>query len=214
MNNPDIVVTDDELIAVAVLERGALDAPTETVDLSSATARAEATGRGLRSLGLRGILTDQGGLTDEALPAVRGVTASATAVLAFVDEDHVAVPHEDSFWFRRHADGGWVAQTVAPGGVHRFALCSGEEAFGLIADLLSSRAAVTQDVSLCAVVRSESGGARGGLVARDGRVNVMVRSADGDLTEGEGTSSDPVDLRRELERLVGRDVNAGAEGAQ
>jgi hypothetical protein len=200
----ELLLTDDELVAVAVEQSKAWPTGLPTVDVADERALLTAALRGRRSLAVRG-LVGPAVAGNEVLDAVgRNAVAAERFVCLYVravDGTRAA----DSVNVNAYPHGaGWLAETVSDIGVHQFAPLSTAEFRTLCHGLAQAAfdrglAGRTADALLLAVVlpdRQESITVRKGVVRR---------------SEGEGPGGP--DPGAEVDRLLSMTAQLNAAGS-
>ncbi len=114
-----MLVTDDEVAALAHLADGSWRRPLPTVDTSSIDSLRAAIARGLRSLELRGLISELHGIDVSLAPVIALVDQQPIVVALAVDSDGLPVPATERVEIYVLPDDSGAAVITASNGVHR-----------------------------------------------------------------------------------------------
>lgn len=112
-----LVLTDDEVMALAAVSGRSWWSALRSVDTTDEAAMVHASARGLRSLGVRGLVTGDGGPADDLSLFTSCLGTRPWATLAVVDEHDRVVPESPVLSFFRAGD-SLVASRSDVSGTH------------------------------------------------------------------------------------------------
>lgn len=200
-----LVVTDDELVAIAYLAGQPWTRPLATVDVADEDSLLMAVGRGLRSLSLRGIVDDEARLSTEADHVVATLGRAVRLAATSVTEEYHQRPDVERLELVEGED-GWYAVTAAPGGVWRFSPVELELAKEFFSQLAA--AYVPADEVGLLLGQNADRSSRGCILVGDGGVMQFPIGANG---EPDPSLSTPIDLSS-IEWALLVDALIGATG--
>ena len=189
----DLLLTDDEVAAVAAMTGGVWPSPLPTVDVRDPEALLSATFRGMRSLEVRNLIGADGLASDElADAAIVPPRLDMTCVfLAKADLNRAAWRYSSTHY--RETD-GWLVEGVDSIGVHRLGRVTGAERREALRSLFEAAcsgsldAGETSEASRLVVME-----------VRDGRPTAVVTAQPGGLARGEvDLDGDQIVVRGEL----------------
>jgi hypothetical protein len=202
-------LTDDELVAIAVTSGGRWPAPLPTVDVADAGSLQRSAIRGLRSLFLRGALTDDDDGLHPRLARVAMAAHSDDALVAYVGDSRGDPLNGDFSRVVLRTNSGYLLDEMSGVGLHRF---SWFENVPAVSGYLSAMAAVVSDRGLPSRYGSDAHlcfsavtqrGATVLAVAR-GSVSRIAMNLDGAVVSvSRGTEDVPSAVERLLDLLPG-----------
>ncbi len=168
-------LTDDELVAIALSAEAAWPGPVPTVQVENPAELAVASMRGQRSLAVRGLVAEDGVLSD-GLVRLRDVARSRTAqILVYLGDAAFAQASAAMLLAGFATDDGWLLDVITPSGIHDFRVLEAEALAAYLAGILAPVA---------------EGGIGAGFAPAD-RVVVLSRTTRGGrrlvVTKGEAT---------------------------
>lgn len=179
-----LVLTDDEVMALAAVSGQAWWSALRTVDVTDEHDMIRASGRGLRSLAVRGLVTDEGGPLAALSVATACLGAKPWATAAAVD-DRDQIPVEAPIFCLFRAEGRLIACRSDVSGTHVLHEVDLEHAVELVSDQLSGEGGSDVAVAFWSSDQNPQGGMR-----RRGSECFRVDSDGGQL----GTSVEPGSL--------------------
>lgn len=203
----ECVLTDDEVVAIVSLTGSSWIEPLQTVDTSEPVELDRAAARGVRALQVRGLLDEDGEFSTDAGLGIAGVHSARRVIAAFVDDAFVPDRLETRLALRTQGKGIWLAETIAPQGLRRYAIVDVWDALDLIAALACSRSETRKLPTFCVVVLDPMGNSVGGLSAGDGQVTALVRAADGGLGPDTELNPNTASCQSYLAGLLGLDAS-------
>jgi hypothetical protein len=161
-----VVVSDDELVALAQSKQGRWLRPLETVDVASPAALAAGIARGYRSLLLRGLLQGDN-LEGRALLLPLSLVDRQPGIMGTsVTPEFTQLPGAERFELFVDEAGQFVAVTTRSGGLHTFTTIDGQVGLSFFAELaVVHQAAADPSLDPFAIlVRGLDGQLAGGFV--------------------------------------------------
>lgn len=177
-----VILTDDEIAAVAFTTRRPWRRPLLTIE-NSERAFANATARGFRSLGLRGLVSDAG-FSDQLLAEVAALSGHQPVLVAVAVNDDLSWRTDAERWeLFAGQDGDRALSCISTAdGIHIFAWCDFRPAaltFGEFVQQRPERA--DRDAAIAVLVRDVNGAHLDSYLARAGEISVMHPGAGGRL---------------------------------
>jgi hypothetical protein len=170
-----LLLTDDEVIALAA-DRGVLwPAGLPSVDVDVPEAVSAATFRGNRALVARGLRTDDGSSSAETV-ALAVLTATHRTTVELVDDDGSIASYGISSAHHRTPDGRWCFEVVTPLGIHQLAIVPVEDHAAYLRALIE--AAVSAGPQTSGWLRARSEGAVGSVAVVARGDALLVRRSD------------------------------------
>jgi len=158
--------------------------PLPTVDTGSAPALAAAVARGYRSLLIRGLLAQENPDGAALLVPLSLVGVKPGLMATWVTDDLTMDPEAERFELFATQDGGFVAVTTRPGGIHVVNPVEGRDGLEFFADMARLQQGAQGDdraTSFCLLVRGPDEELAGGYVVRASGVVRLARGASGGL---------------------------------
>lgn len=190
-----LVLTDDEVMALAATSGRAWWTGLRSVDITSDEDMTTATGRGLRSLAVRGLLTDDG-LPDATLAiAVTCLGQRPWAVVAQVDDEDQVIPDAPMLLCFRNEHERLVACRSDVSGTHLFH----EIELGHVVELIADQLTAPDGADVAAAFWTPELTPRGGLRRRGSRCLVVGTDDDaGTQVSLDGAAVSVADVVRSL----------------
>lgn len=207
----ELLLTDDELVAVAVEQSKAWPTGLPTVDVESEQALFTAALRGRRSLAVRGLVGSEPA-DNELLDAVRRDAVGADGFVCLYIADQQGTRAADAVNLNAYRSGtGWLVETVSDVGVHQFASLTAEALGTLYRGLAQAAhdrglAGGSADSLWIVAVTSDR---RESISVRKGSVHRHNIGGDGTLDESRPATSD---IGAEFERLLSQVEPLGSVG--
>lgn len=198
----NIVMTDDEMLAISHLSGVSWTRPLATVDVTHPTQLHAAVGRGLRSLSLRGLVAATGELSPDVAPATVVCRGQVRLAATWVDSTFAQLVDDERFELAEGPEGDWCAVTVAPGGVHVIVPVTLGDALGFFAGLAATSSRSSGTPTFCVVGR---GGPTfsAGVTCTEGATRRLALDAAGDVQESEPVDLDEAGWDAEIRRIMG-----------
>ncbi len=206
MDAQTVLLTDDELVAVALDRESFWPGPLPTVDIEDVAALTAAALRGQRSLFVRGLLAADRGLDpdlDREIAPLAGQQDCRTVYLADAGFQRASWAYAST---HHPAGTRWIVEEVTAAGVHRFVPVSSAENREYFRILLATAveagpgtAEEGEPAWLC-ITAAWAGGA-GLVAARRGEVRYLDLGEDGQVTSGDSGEHVP-DVEAALDRLL------------
>jgi hypothetical protein len=133
----DIVLTDDEVVAVAVQESQPWPVALPTVPNGDPDALAAASFRGHRSLSVRGLLNDEGGLTLSIASLCSGIPGADSFLAVFLADNSFQRAGWGVMSCHYPSTAEWIVESINPLGIHRIARIPTSEQRSYLSAMLS-----------------------------------------------------------------------------
>lgn len=159
MRPSPLVLTDDEVMALAAVSGRSWWSPLRSVDTTDEADMVPASARGLRSLGVRGLITEDGRPTDSLALLTTCLGTRPWATLAVVDEHDRTVPESPVLSFFRAGD-SLVASRSDVSGTHLLHEFELDHAVELIVEHLTEVASHDVAVVFTSAGQRPAGGLR------------------------------------------------------
>lgn len=120
MDSTDLVLTDDELVAIAADGASFWPGPLPTVDIEDVESLTAAALRGQRSLFVRGLLTEVGALEGDVARVVAPIAGRMDSYTVYLADAQFQRASWGFATTHYATSAGWVVEEVSAPGVHRF----------------------------------------------------------------------------------------------